>query len=420
MSLNLLQVAPQISAMAQEAGLRRRALDRRRRLALSLLRTWDDRLDELRDLVRDEQPWLVAEPLEPLCVAHPAPILPPEVTVVATDGSSIDLDRHGLVPCFLINIGAAILRYGANPAAELSSQASLFYRDDDLYLDGDGRVPVHGALVDLQRALAEQRRALDLAHDLRDARPAVAIVDGTLLLWQLSGRAAEEEYVAAAIAGYAAGLEEFRRLGVPVCSYVSRPNGREVINLLRLAACPRGAASSLPRPVETVAGAIPPAVQRGLFDELDAARQRGCPVCQDGECARDLLEPLTDRALMEHLRPGERSARFASRSPVLRHYTAGTSVQFVYLNVGSEIARIEVPAWVGDDPDLLDLVHAVVYDGCARGWGYPPALAEAREQAVIRTGEREAFMRMVMEALNAGGQPAEWSLKQLSKNRRAV
>jgi hypothetical protein len=396
--------------MATDVGLRRRALDRRRGLALTLLRTWDKRLDELRDLVREEQPWLVAGPLEPLLAAHPAPALPPEAVVVAADGSSIDLDRHGLVPCFLINIGAAVICYGLQPTADLSSQASLFYRDDDLYLDGDGRVPVRGTLVDLKRALAEQQRALELARAVRGTVPAVAIVDGTLLLWQLSGRAAEEEYVAAAIAEYAAGLDEFRHLGVPVCSYVSRPNGREVINLLRLAACPRG----------MEVGEIPPVLQRGLFDGLDGAGHRRCPVCRDGECVRDVLEPLTDRVLMEHLRPGERSARFASRSPVLRHYTAGTAVQFVYLNVGDEIARIEVPAWVGDDPVLLDLVHAVVYDGCARGWGYPPALAEAHEQAVIRAGERDAFMRMVMEALNTGGQPAEWSLKQLSKNRRAV
>ena len=123
---------------------------------------------------------------------------------------------------------------------------------------------------------------------------------------------------------------------------------------------------------------------------------------------------------MAHLQLGERSARFASRSPVLRHYGPDGGIQFVYLHVGGEVARIEVPAWVGDDPALLDLVHAAVYDGCTRGWGYPPALAEAHEQAVIRGGEREAFLHMVMEALNVEGQPAAWSAKRLSKNRRAV
>jgi hypothetical protein len=129
---------------------------------------------------------------------------------------------------------------------------------------------------------------------------------------------------------------------------------------------------------------------------------------------------LTDLALMSHLGPGERSARFASRSPVLRHYGPGGGLQFCYLNVGAEIARLEAPAWVCDDPALLDLVHAAIHDSCLRGWGYPPALAEAHEQAVIGGGDREAFLRIVMEALNSAEAPAAWSAKQLSKNRRAV
>ncbi len=416
MTLNLLQIAPQVGAMAQEAGARRDALERRRETALALMEAWHGRLDELRALVREEQPWLVAEPLEPLLSARPAPRMPPDATIVATDGSGVDLDRHGLAQCYLINVGAAAITYGSAPDAALSSRASLYYRDDDLYLDDDGaRVPVQGALADLKRTLAEQERLLELARELvpsplnplsharerglsGEGVPVVAVLDGTLLLWQLAGRAAEERFVAEAIERYAAGLLEFRRLGVPVCSYVSRPNGREVTNLLRLAACPTG-------------------------DEGGEGSKGGgaaCRSCVEGRCVRELLEPLPDRALMGCLRHGERSARFASRSPVLRHYGAESGVEFVYLNVGDEVARLEMPAWVGADPAMLDLVHAVVYDGCRRGWGYPPALAEAHEQAVIRGGERDAFLHMVMEALNGGDQPAEWSAKRLSKNRRAV
>src|SRR6266566_1763346 len=238
MTLDLLQVAPQVQAMAQEAGARLRTLAWRRDVAVSIMEAWDACLDELRLLVQQEQPWLVAEPLEPLRAAVPAPAMPPDVTVVATDGSSIDLDRHGLAQCYLINVGGAVIRYGCHPDATLTSCAMLYYRDEDLYLDEDGaRVPVQGALVDLKRTLAEQQRALELAGPAHGRTPVVAVADGTLLLWQLSGRAAEEAYVAEAIAVYAAGLEAFRRLGVPICSYVSRPGGHEVVNLLRLAAC---------------------------------------------------------------------------------------------------------------------------------------------------------------------------------------
>ncbi len=405
MTLNLSQIAPQVGAMAREASARHDVFARRRAAALSLMQAWDGRLDELRGLVQETEPWLVAEPLESLLTARPAPRIPPDVTVVATDGSGIDLDRHGLAQCYLINVGAAVITYGANPDAALSSRAALYYRDDDLYLDDDGaRVPVQGALADLKRTLAEQARLLEIVRELRPSPPAplpdagegsplVAVLDGTLLLWQLAGRAGEERFVAEAIAEYAAGLLEFRRLGVPVCSYVSRPNGRELTNLLRLAACPSGGECVAPT---------------------------RCAHCVDGQCARDFLEPLPDRALMDHLRHGERSGRFASRSPVLRYYGGGCGIEFVYVNVGDEVARLEIPAWVGADPTMLDLVHAAVYDGCQRGWGYPPALAEAHEQAVIRGGERDAFLRLVMEALNESDQPAELSAKRLSKNRRAV
>ena len=394
MTLDLLQIAPQIGSMAEEVGERRRTMARRRDVALSLLRRWAERLDELHILVQQEQPWLVAEPLEPLLTAVSAPPLPVDVTVVATDGSSIDLDRHGLAHCYLINVGAAVIRYGVRPGATLTSRATLYYRDEDLFISaGNARVPMHGALVDLRRTLAEQRRALDLAGELRDRGSVVALVDGTLLLWSVGGRAREDDHVASAIAEYAAGLEGFRQLGVPVCSYISRPGGRDVVGLLRLAACPGG----------------PP-----------NGADSGCAHCVWGRCLRDVLEGLPDHALMGHLGPGERSARFASRAPVLRYYGPNGGIQFMYLDVGEETARVEMPAWVGDDPALLGLVHSTIYDGCSRGWGYPPALSEAHERAVIRGSEREAFVRMVMEALNAKDQPAEVSLKQLSKNRRAV
>src|SRR5207248_3307689 len=136
-----------------------------------------------------EQPWLAAEPLEPLHSAFPAPPVPRDVTVVATDGSSIDLDRHGFAQCYLINVGGAVIRYGSRPAATLTSRATLYYRDEDLYLDDDGaRVHVQGALVDLKRTLAEQQRALELADIARDVGiPAVALAFGTLLLWKLFG-----------------------------------------------------------------------------------------------------------------------------------------------------------------------------------------------------------------------------------------
>jgi len=405
--------------MALAVGARLDGLARRQDIALALLHAWHDRPAALREAVAREESWLVGEPLESLLAIHEAPPPLSDYTVIASDGSSIDLDRHGLTQCCLINVGAALIRYGARPHAALSSAASLYYTDEDLSIaqvDGGrkGRLPLQGAMVDLKRTLAEQRRALDLAAAVGDDVPVVVVLDGTLLLWRLAGRAAEEEYVAEALRAYGAGLERFHDLGVPVCSYVSRPNGREVVNVLRLAASLDGD-DALPSFFDDDDLLPLPASERS---ELDAEGA--------GEMLSDLLEPLTDRALMEHLAPGDRSARFASRSPVLRYYghdgdpRGHGRIQFSYLNVGDEVARLEFPRWVGDDPATLDLVHTAVYDSCRRGWGYPPALAEAHEKAIIRAGDRDAFLRMVGAALDDGGRPALVSLKQLAKNRRAV
>src|SRR5205823_1602462 len=99
-----------------------------------------------------------------------------------------------------------------------------------------------------------------------------------------------------------------------------------------------------------------------------------------------VLEYATDALLFRRiLRRGERSPLFGSRSRVLNEYRdVENRVRFFYLNTGDEIARVEVPAWVGDSPSLLDQVHALVTDQIRKGDGYPRALSEAHEQAVVR------------------------------------
>ncbi len=53
---------------------------------------------------------------------------------------------------------------------------------------------------------------------------------------------------------------------------------------------------------------------------------------------------------------------------------------------------MEVPEWVARRKDLLDLTHALVLDQCRRGQGYPVALSEAHEQAVVTgSGQRRVL-----------------------------
>jgi len=97
-----------------------------------------------------------------------------------------------------------------------------------------------------------------------------------------------------------------------------------------------------------------------------------------------------------------------------------TPIRFFYLNVGREIARVEVPAWVAQDQVLLDRLHAVIYDQAQKGNGYPYALSRAHEQAVVNTADRERFNELVTAALLRQGLPVRTSEKSRSKGRRAI
>ena len=90
------------------------------------------------------------------------------------------------------------------------------------------------------------------------------------------------------------------------------------------------------------------------------------------------------------------------------------------MRVGRELARVEVPCWVADEPHLVDQVHGLVYDQCLRGQGYPVALARAHEQAVVRGGDRRAFRRMVEGSFVRAELAKTLSMKQENKEMSKV
>ena len=90
---------------------------------------------------------------------------------------------------------------------------------------------------------------------------------------------------------------------------------------------------------------------------------------------------------------------------------------FYYLNGGAEIARVEVPDWLADDPELLALSHAMLVKQCELGLGYPVAISEAHEPAVITGRDREEFRRLTLMLLEQRGLPNGESAKGFSKRR---
>jgi NurA-like 5'-3' nuclease len=104
---------------------------------------------------------------------------------------------------------------------------------------------------------------------------------------------------------------------------------------------------------------------------------------------------------------------------VEKHYRIH-QVYFFYLRVDDEVARIEIPRWVAVDEGLLTLVHALVLDQCHHGQGYPVALSEAHEKAVVTATNRENFWQLVESSLTKEHVPSFSSAKSQSKRTRWV
>lgn len=132
-----------------------------------------------------------------------------------------------------------------------------------------------------------------------------------------------------------------------------------------------------------------------------------------------------DRLLFARLlQPGERSARFRTRSKIEAYYEAHGCSQhrtcFCYVNAGSEVVRLEMPEWVATDEALLDLVHAVCLDQSEKGQGYPRALTEAHELAVVRGADRISFYETLERMLVQSRLPVVVTRKALAKRTRSV
>ncbi|MFH1651740.1 MAG: DNA double-strand break repair nuclease NurA [Chloroflexota bacterium] len=395
MALDLGKVAGQVSGMvsrlrdgyAERQERLRRAEDTLRQPALDLA--------ELKKKIKDARTsWLVADVVEGLDHRYPPPPCPAEFTVVATDGSHIDVDRHKTARCYLINIGSVTLHYGAVPRAELTSQPRLYSRDEDLVIRPPGirgrEQPIEGTLLGARRSIEECRQLKELAATQTADGPVLALLDGTLLLWGLEPY---PDFVTDVLLHqwFLPCLDEMQRLSrerpLALASYISFPRSTDVLNVLRLIICPREPAD--------------------------------CDRCETKDC--EVVAGVRDRDLFAALlAEGERSALFISPSKVAREHYGAHRIYFYYLNLGDEVARVELPQWAAEREDLLDLSHSLVLDQCRRGHGYPVALTESHEQAVITGADRENFWQFLESALVMEKIPTPTSAKSFSKRTRWV
>ncbi len=387
--LELSQLTRQIQAMSREIAARRRQRTDRVALALRWLSEYADLGDQLR---RPAQAFHAAIPTaEALdrCVSLPS--TPDHFTVIAADGSQVQPDRHGSALYHLINIGSIVYHHGSGQAPATHSRPTLGYTDEDLYEDG---VLVSGNLLDVRRDLAEITRLADLCT-AQSAPPQIALVDGTLLLWVLEEQSSAQanERRRAKVLAYLEQLQRIRETGAAVAAFTSRPRRTEVTRLLHLA-----------HVADTT---------DNLLEAQQLAQQQP-----------NRLERLPDGAVFGALLPpGARSALFVSPAPVNHDYyrAEGHTVHFFYLNLADEeeaptIARVEMPAWVAEDPTQLALTHASIVAQARIAGGYPYTLARADELAFVGRRERTAFEDMIATALLREGVSATPSPKAYYKS----
>jgi hypothetical protein len=387
MPIDYQQIHTRIKEIGAGARERQRTLGERRGKARELLNAHASDLDSLRrkvETAKAADPNVrCALPLdESLASAHPASAEAVEATLIAADGSQINPDRHAAVQFCIINVGAIIMRLTSGEAPKISTDSELLYGDDLL----PGGMPMTDGMVALRRDLREREVLDQLSRDIQG--PLVTFTDGPIELWGAKGEDAQaySEFVEK----YKTVLSRLQTRGVITAGYVDKPSADLVVRLLEIA-------SATPEDLKELRTYHP---LRGVSDRW---------LYGGGE------DPL--------LLPGHRSAVFGLQSGSEKKYTGVLSLHFFYLNVGTKghpwPVRVEIPKWVAEDKDKLNLLQAVLVQQC-RVMGskpYPYLLHRAHETALVKQEEKQQVEQMLIQELRRHNEEIdEVSGKQSAKD----
>lgn len=380
MSINVSSVMDGIKEMAsaeeREAGLRDSSIQ----AALAALQDASTDLDLLRNRVnlatRVDSGIRCALPVieRPDCGFSLPGEIKPRGMVLASDGSQISPDRTDSLYFGLINSG--IIRWPPDGSTPTTACATKIYHHDDLFLPDNSLIG--DELFHLMRDVFERIELLRQA--LLEEQPAVALIDGPIELYRAPGSTSLSKDLMAQYLDY---LREFSRKGGITAGYIDKPASTLVVRMMELFMLPD--------------------------DQIEKAR------------AFHPLGRINDSRLFRLiLAPGERSAVFQVQSTSTDYYPGELALNFFYLNVSKYverpwIARVEIPAWVAEDQDMLDILHATLLHQC-RLMGkrpYPYVLFRAHEVAVVTREIAEQIRQMaVMEYRRKGLELEERSVKQ--------
>lgn len=301
-----------------------------------------------------------------------------DYTAIAADGSEVPINEDFFFPYYIINIGFIALKYGKDHFFFADSNAKIYFEENELYEKvGDKSFLVRGELLSSKMLLEESKKLEELLKDFYTVEvPVLALFDGTLIQWEI--KETSETYKNNFVKNFQRMILIAEQLKEPLAGYISGTHSRDVMEMIR------------------------------IFLEMKGE-----------DFDKKLLSIIKDADIFKIiLRKGERSAVFRSNAPILNLYKA--PIYFFFLNVGSEVVRIEIPEFIAFDNDLLEITCALILSQSKKGGGYPVALKEAHEQAVIKSSERVFIEELFIDFLRKKGIIFNQNYKFLSKKIRNI
>lgn len=339
---------------------------------LTILRkTWDIILNDplfQEKLPRSQKELLVPTWPEAIDLSTQYKIVPEQgdYTVIGVDGSQVYPDRHQGTTSFLINIGAVVMRYGEHATVAFKNEPFLKTKIPDSFFPAE--------YVDALREEYELHMGQGLIDAYQHHDNLYLLLDGSLIFWHLMGQ--DKRFVDCFLPRYLKLFDQWGQQQRLFASYTSLPRNCELINLVALKV-----ADFNPALKEAYA----------CFDELHDVH-------------------VLDGWLKEF----HRTIVFKNHSAIAELYPAHVHPHFFYLHSGSEIARVEIPAYIAEQPALVDKIAAMVLSQVLKGLGYPLILAEAHEQAVVKTADKEFFY----DAIHRLGMKRNLLFKESQKNQK--
>ncbi|MEM8638582.1 MAG: DNA double-strand break repair nuclease NurA [Cyanobacteria bacterium P01_G01_bin.54] len=397
--LDLTKLAGQLPQISQHLKQENVASQQRLIKALDLVQTVQREQTHWQDVQRQWHDRLLfhpAQPLDPIETAIAVAKPPAQYSIFATDGSQIAPSHHEIAYCYLINVGRIMLHYGQSLHPLLDSLPEVFYKSEDLYAARQWGIRPEEWLG-YRRTVAEAELLAEMAvrwveppgpHDA----PCVAMVDGSLIYWFLEGLPSEarDRLLTPMLDAW----ETLRQAHIPLVGYLSASRSGETTSFLRLPACVFDEPNCLRH-----CGQEPSVQEPSAPDEQNATLINGR---QRYPC--QVIDPIRDTTLWGTLlKPGERGARWCSDAKILDLYPEHLRIVACYVHVGAEVARVEMPLWVAEDTELFERTLGMVLAQVHKGYGYPVALAEAHNLAVVRGGDRHRFFALLEQQMIKSG-----------------